>query len=72
MTEAIIYMLFDSWCEEERSEDLQEAMRKAVENPSAEAIEELVTITEKTAFEAGARACLNLMQTVFTGKEPNR
>lgn len=70
MTEAIIYMLFDRWCESERPENVKEAMRKAVGTSGAEAIEELTATVEKSAFEAGARACMNLMQCLFT-KERN-
>ena len=51
MKEAIIYLLFDNWCNSEHEPEVKEAMDKAIRNP-----------TEANAFKAGVRECLKMFR----------
>lgn len=57
MKEAIIYLLFDNWCNSGHEPEVIEAMKKAIQNP-----------TEDTIFElssTGVRSCLQMMHCLF-------
>lgn len=69
MKEAIIYVLFDNWCNNnEREPEVTEAMERAIKNPNTDTIFELSAITEANAFKAGVRACLNMIHCLFIEK----
>lgn len=69
MKEAIIYVLFDNWCNNnEREPEVTEAMEKTIKNPNTDTIFELSAIVEANAFKAGVRACLNMIQCLFIEK----
>ncbi|MFQ9613381.1 MAG: hypothetical protein ACLRYS_12120 [Blautia wexlerae] len=53
MKEAIIYLLFDNWCNSEHEPEVKEAMDKAIQNPTEDTIFQLSSITEANAFKAG-------------------
>lgn len=38
MKEAIIYLLFDNWCNSEHEPEVKEAMDKAIQNPTEDTI----------------------------------
>lgn len=46
MKEAIIYLLFDNWCNSEHEPEVKEAMDKAIQNPTEDTIFQLSSITE--------------------------
>ena len=48
MKEAIIYLLFDNWCNSEHEPEVKEAMDKAIQNPTEDTIFQLSSITEGT------------------------
>ena len=54
MKEAIIYLLFDNWCNSEHEPEVKEAMDKAIQNPTEDTIFQLSSITEANAFKAGS------------------
>ena len=58
MKEAIIYLLFDNWCNSEHEPEVKEAM----ENPTEDTIFQLSSITEANAFKAGVRECLKMFR----------
>ena len=55
MKEAIIYLLFDNWCNSEHEPEVKEAMDKAIQNPTEDTIFQLSSITEANAFKACVR-----------------
>ena len=61
MKEAIIYLLFDNWCNSGHEPEVIEAMKKAIQNPT----EELSSTVEANAFKAGVRSCLQMMHCLF-------
>lgn len=66
MKEAIIYVLFDNWCNNNKREpEVTEAMERAIKNPNTDTIFELSSITEANAFKAGVRSCLQMMHCLF-------
>lgn len=65
MKEAIIYLLFDNWCNSGHEPEVIEAMKKAIQNPTEDTIFELSSIVEANAFKAGARSCLQMMHCLF-------
>lgn len=63
MKEAIIYVLFDNWCNNNKREpEVTEAMDKAIQNPTEDTIFQLSSITEANAFKAGVRECLKMFR----------
>lgn len=62
MKEAIIYLLFDNWCNSEHEPEAKEAMDKAIQNPTEDTIFQLSSITEANAFKAGVRECLKMFR----------
>ena len=62
MKEAIIYLLFDNWCNSEHEPEVKEAMDKAIRNPTEDTIFQLSSITEANAFNAGVRECLKMFR----------
>lgn len=69
MKEAIIYVLFDNWCNNNKREpEVTEAMERAIKNPNTDTIFQLSSITEATAFKAGVRECLNMIHCLFIEK----
>ena len=62
MKEAIIYLLFDNWCNSEHEPEVKEAMDKAIQNPTEDTIFQLSSITESNAFKAGVRECLKMFR----------
>ena len=62
MKEAIIYLLFDNWCNSEHEPEVKEAMDKAIQNPTENTIFQLSSITEANAFKAGVRECLKMFR----------
>ena len=62
MKEAIIYLLFDNWCNSEHELEVKEAMDKAIQDPTEDTIFQLSSITEATAFKAGVRECLKMFR----------
>lgn len=65
MKEAIIYLLFDNWCNSEHEPEVKEAMDKAIQNPTEDTIFQLSSITEANAFKAGVRECLKMFRNYF-------
>ena len=61
MKEAIIYLLFDNWCNTPHEPEVKEAMDKAIQNPTEDTIFELSSITEANAFKAGVSECLKMI-----------
>ena len=53
MKEAIIYLLFDNWCNSGHEPEVIEAMKKAIQNPTEDTI------------KAGVRSCLQMMHCLF-------
>ena len=68
MKEAIIYVLFDNWCNTEHEPEVKEAMDKAIQNPTEDTIFQLSSITEANAFKAGVRECLKMIHCLFVEK----
>ncbi len=68
MKEAIIYALFDNWCNTEHEPEVKEAMDKAIQNPTEDTIFQLSSITEANAFKAGVRECLKMIHCLFVEK----
>lgn len=62
MKEAIIYLLFDNWCNSEHEPEVKEAMDKAIQNPTENTIFQLSSIIEANAFKAGVRECLKMFR----------
>ena len=62
MKEAIIYLLFDNWCNSEHEPEVKEAMDKAIQNPTEDTIFQLSSIKEANAFKAGVRECLKMFR----------
>ena len=62
MKESIIYLLFDNWCNSEHEPEVNEAMDKAIQNPTEDTIFQLSSITEANAFKAGVRECLKMFR----------
>ena len=60
MKEAIIYLLFDNWCNSGHEPEVIEAMKKAIQNPTEDTIFEL-----SSTVEAGVRSCLQMMHCLF-------
>ena len=65
MKEAIIYLLFDNWCNSGHEPEVIEAMKKAIQNPTEDTIFELSSTVEANAFKAGVRSCLQMMHCLF-------
>ena len=65
MKEAIIYLLFDNWCNSGHEPEVIEAMKKAIQNPTEDTIFQLASVTEAVAFEDGVNACLKMFQELF-------
>ena len=68
MKEAIIYLLFDNWCNTPHEPEVKEAMDKAIQNPTEDTIFELSSITEANAFKAGVSECLKMIHCLFIEK----
>lgn len=68
MKEAIIYVLFDNWCNTEHEPEVKEAMDKAIQNPTEDTIFQLSSITEANAFKAGVKECLKMIHCLFVEK----
>lgn len=47
MKEAIIYLLFDNWCNSGHEPEVIEAMKKAIQNPTEDTIFELSSTGQK-------------------------
>lgn len=71
MKEAIIYVLFDNWCNTGHDPEVKEALDKAIKNPTEDNIFQLASITEANAFKAGARECLKMICCLFV-EEPEK
>ena len=71
MKEAIIYALFDNWCNTEHEPEVKEAMDKAIQNPTEDTIFQLSSITEAHAFKAGVNECLKMIHCLFV-EEPEK
>ena len=65
MKEAIIYLLFDNWCNSGHEPEVIEAMKKAIQNPTEDTIFELSSVVEANAFKAGVRSCLQMIHCLF-------
>ena len=65
MKEAIIYLLFDNWCNSGHEPEVIEAMKKAIQNPTEDTIFQLASVTEAVAFKDGVNACLKMFQELF-------
>ena len=65
MKEAIIYLLFDNWCESKQEPEVVKAMKEAIKNPTEDTIFELSSVVEANAFKAGVRSCLQMMHCLF-------
>lgn len=65
MTESIIYLLFDNWCESKQESEVVEAMKEAIKNPTEDTIFELSSVVEANAFKAGARSCLKMFHSLL-------
>lgn len=72
MKEAIIYVLFDNWCNTGHEPEVKEAMDRAIKNPTEDNIFQLASITEANAFKAGARASLDLIRCLFVENTDNK
>ena len=66
MRDSIINALFDNWCNNNEYEpEVNEAMDKAMLNPTEDHISQLVSVVEANAFKAGAKACLDMIRCLF-------
>ena len=72
MKEAIIYVLFDNWCNTGHDPEVKEAMDKAIKNPTENNIFQLTSIVEANAFKAGAKASLDLIRCLFVNDSNNK
>lgn len=71
MKEAIIYLLFDNWCNNEYEPEIKEAMDKALKNPNEDTIFQLSSITEAISFKAGVRTCLEMLHCLLIDNSEN-
>ena len=65
MKEAIIYLLFDNWCNSEHEPEVKEAMDKAIQNPTEDTIFQLSSITEANVLKAGVRESLKKFREIL-------
>ena len=73
MKDSIINVLFDNWCNNNEYEpEVNEAMDKAMLNPTEDNVSQLASVIEANAFKAGAKACLDMIHCLFMENSENK
>ena len=65
MKEAIIYLLFDNWCNSGHEPEVKEAMDKAIQNPTEDTIFQLSSITEANDILSTCAICSGSIKISF-------